>query len=387
MKIKILMGIGLALMLVLSLLPGLVMPGPASAATTGLTIIRYASDNTTVLSQTTVTYQWMRDNMPVLGDGTTHYYHQGPVFIDNADEATEQALRWNPAEDTNVDTKDMGAVKGTNLKDLCDLVGGMSSGEKVKVLSSDGWSKLLAYKNVYEYSSREGPVGICWYKDGKYPDTGYTEGMRMVWFADNSTNPWGIHAFGNWDWHEAAAPEYWYYDQPGGENYPTTTGISGYYVNRIYIYSSEAAPSAPGAAFTSDVQSGATPLTVNFTDQSTNTPTSWAWDFDNNGTVDSTSQNPSHSYTVAGTYTVKLTATNAGGSDSEIKTNYITVTSSAPDWDLNGDHTCNIGDVVVIGLKWGQTGTPGWIPEDVNNDGTVNIGDVVVIGLHWGGSW
>jgi hypothetical protein len=208
MKIKILMGIGLALMLVLSLLPGLVMPGPASAATTGLTIIRYASDNTTVLSQTTVTYQWMRDNMPVLGDGTTHYYHQGPVFIDNADEATEQALRWNPAEDTNVDTKDMGAVKGTNLKDLCDLVGGMSSGEKVKVLSSDGWSKLLAYKNVYEYSSREGPVGICWYKDGKYPDTGYTEGMRMVWFADNSTNPWGIHAFGNWDWHEAAAPEY-----------------------------------------------------------------------------------------------------------------------------------------------------------------------------------
>jgi hypothetical protein len=61
--------------------------------------------------------------------------------------------------------------------------------------------------------------------------------------------------------------------------------------------------------------------------------------------------------------------------------------SATPDWDLNGDHVCNIGDVVVIGLKWGQTGTPGWIPQDVNNDGVINIGDVVVIGLHWGESW
>ena len=61
-----------------------------------------------------------------------------------------------------------------------------------------------------------------------------------------------------------------------------------------------------------------------------------------------------------------------------------TVTSVVPDWDLNGDGVCNIGDVVVIGLKWGETGTPGWIPEDLNGDGEINIGDVVVIGLHWG---
>jgi len=61
--------------------------------------------------------------------------------------------------------------------------------------------------------------------------------------------------------------------------------------------------------------------------------------------------------------------------------------STAPDWNLNGDNVINIGDVVVVGLKWGQTGTPGWIPEDVNNDGVVNIGDVVVIGLHWGETW
>ncbi|HAU31562.1 MAG TPA: hypothetical protein DCW46_04720 [Desulfotomaculum sp.] len=57
-----------------------------------------------------------------MGDGTTHYYHQGPVFIDDADEETEQALRWNQEENTNVREKDMGALKGANLKDLCDLI-------------------------------------------------------------------------------------------------------------------------------------------------------------------------------------------------------------------------------------------------------------------------
>ena len=34
-----------------------------------------------------------------------------------------------------------------------------------------------------------------------------------------------------------------------------------------------------------------------------------------------------------------------------------------------------------------MTGTPGWIPQDLNNDGVINIGDVVVLGLHWGETW
>jgi PKD repeat protein len=66
--------------------------------------------------------------------------------------------------------------------------------------------------------------------------------------------------------------------------------------------------------------------TVVFTDQSTNTPTSWLWDFGNGQT--STVKNPSANYTAAGSYTVKLTATNASGSNSLTKTNYITVSSN-----------------------------------------------------------
>jgi len=84
--------------------------------------------------------------------------------------------------------------------------------------------------------------------------------------------------------------------------------------------------SAPVADFSGSPTSGDAPLTVNFTDLSSNSPTSWSWDFgDGSGT--STAQNPSYTYNSAGTYTVSLTATNAYGSDTETKTNYITVTT------------------------------------------------------------
>ena len=93
-----------------------------------------------------------------------------------------------------------------------------------------------------------------------------------------------------------------------------------------------AAGSPPVAAFSGTPTSGTTPLAVQFTDASTNAPTSWSWNFGDSGT--STAQNPSHSYTSAGTYTVTLTATNAYGSDGETKTNYITVTDpgGGGDW-------------------------------------------------------
>ena len=37
----------------------------------------------------------------------------------------------------------MGAVKGTNVKDLCDLVGGMNAGETLKIAAPDGFSRTL----------------------------------------------------------------------------------------------------------------------------------------------------------------------------------------------------------------------------------------------------
>ena len=96
------------------------------------------------------------------------------------------------------------------------------------------------------------------------------------------------------------------------------------YVSTISVASGNVAPTAN---FSGTPTSGVVPLTVSFTDLSTENPTSWSWNFGDGGT--STAQNPSHQYTATGTYTVTLTATNAYGNDSETKTNYITVTSLA----------------------------------------------------------
>jgi Zn-dependent metalloprotease/plastocyanin len=128
-------------------------------------------------------------------------------------------------------------------------------------------------------------------------------------------------------------------------------------------------PGPPVAGFVGSPTSGGSPLTVNFTDQSTNSPTSWSWNFGDTGT--STAQNPSHTYTTPGTYTVSLTATNASGSDTETKTNYITVLAPQPPVaDFTASSTSiSVGDSVTFTdtstntpTSWSWTfagGTPG----------------------------
>jgi PKD repeat protein len=93
-----------------------------------------------------------------------------------------------------------------------------------------------------------------------------------------------------------------------------------------HLYAS-LADAAPVASFTPDTTSGTAPLTVKFADTSTNYPSQWAWDF-GDGSTDVV-QNPTHTYTAAGTYTVKLTATNGKGSNAVTKTGLITVTAPA----------------------------------------------------------
>ncbi len=77
------------------------------------------------------------------------------------------------------------------------------------------------------------------------------------------------------------------------------------------------------AGFTGSPLSGCAPLVVNFTDQSTGNPTQWQWDLGNS--TNSTLQNPSATYFNPGQYTIRLIVTNASGSDTMIKTQYITV--------------------------------------------------------------
>ena len=80
------------------------------------------------------------------------------------------------------------------------------------------------------------------------------------------------------------------------------------------------------ADFTATTTWGLPPLAVNFTDACKNNATSWSWTFGDGGT--STAQNPSHTYSTQGYYTVSLQASNAYGSNTATKTNYIAVCSN-----------------------------------------------------------
>lgn len=205
-----------------------------SATTTEVHIVRYATDGATVLNETTVNYTWMETSLPVLGDGVTHYYHQGPTF--------NESDLWDQAEYQNVESRDMGAVKGTAVSDLCDLVGGMKVGDTLRVRAEDGFYKNFSYTTIYGKDPRKGSIGLAWYVGedsvtgapqgaGYVPD--YYNGMRLIFFADNSTNPWGWHVFGDNDMKDTLPENEWHLY---GGKWPSTSGLSVKMVSDLEIY-------------------------------------------------------------------------------------------------------------------------------------------------------
>jgi len=122
-----------------------------------------------------------------------------------------------------------------------------------------------------------------------------------------------------------------------------------------------------------------------FTDATTGgTPSyNYEWDFDNDGTVDSTTASPTHIYASAGTCTVSFTVTDASGNtDIESKENHITITAATPG-DVNSDGHVNEEDMMLVYDHFGETGSPGWIAEDVTRDGAINVLDMILIGQNW----
>ena len=80
---------------------------------------------------------------------------------------------------------------------------------------------------------------------------------------------------------------------------------------------------APVANFSANPQQGCVPVIVSFTDNSTGNPTSWNWNFGNGNT--STLRNPVTSYLTPGAYTISLTVTNASGTNTLTKSQYIII--------------------------------------------------------------
>ena len=109
------------------------------------------------------------------------------------------------------------------------------------------------------------------------------------------------------------------------------TNVTGY-GNNIFIDNAQLSASClgtaaqpPVAGIGANVTTGCAPLTVQFSDQSTNAPTTRTWTFPGGTPGTSTVANPTVTYNTAGSYDVQLVVGNSGGQDTEVLTNYITV--------------------------------------------------------------
>ncbi len=134
---------------------------------------------------------------------------------------------------------------------------------------------------------------------------------------------------------------------------------------------------APVADFTASqtVICGYDSVWINFTDLSTNSPTSWNWTFQGGYPSTSTAQNPNIWYMASGTYDVTLIVSNASGSDSLTKIGYITI-YSPPVVNLGTDILTTQPDTIVLDAG------AGFIDYFWNNGSNLQTLNVITYGMY-----
>ncbi|MFC1716235.1 PKD domain-containing protein [Candidatus Poribacteria bacterium] len=270
-----------------------------------------------------------------------------------------------------------------------------------RILEYDMGSHTVA--QAYDAGSRDGPSGVAW--DGSnwwstsaqylqkhnndstlsvaqtytIPGVSVMEGLvwvgSYIWVVSPGSSGMRLHRLA-YDSFDDQFTVHSSYEAPSGTGDVTydgndlwLAGLDGYGTGNGKIYkvsepsfSSASVPCRivivpPVADFTASPTSGAAPLTVNFTDQSQNNPTSWSWDFGDGAT--SSQQNPTHTYISGGEYAVSLTTSNIAGSDTETKTNYITV-FGVPVADFSASPTSGAAPLTVDFTDLSQNNPTSW---------------------------
>lgn len=203
-----------------------------------------------------------------------------------------------------------------------------------------------AMQTYFSYPSSVEHLEKSWYTTANWESLLRTEldNSRPVLYGGYSASSGG-HAFVcdgyqgtnyfhfNWGW-SGSYNGYFYLSNlnPGGANFnqqqDAVIGIEP---------PSTTAPTADFSANATNINAGGF---VNFTDSSTDNPTSWQWTFEGGTPATSTLQNPTNIiYDTPGNYDVTLVATNQYGTDTEVKTDYITVGGMLPNTDFTSDST------------------------------------------------
>jgi PKD repeat protein len=129
------------------------------------------------------------------------------------------------------------------------------------------------------------------------------------------------------------------------------------YLDDIVVSGCQLVPTlAPVAAFVASPTTACGSATVQFTDQSTNGPSSWEWSFPGGTPATSALQNPSISYTTPGVYSVTLIAINSAGRDTLVRQSYITI-NEIPTLSVLGNNPLCAGQSNGVASATGSGGS------------------------------
>jgi PKD repeat protein len=264
-------------------------------------------------------------------------------------------------------------------------VGGTVTGDGSYAFALSSASTDSAY-----YSSREGanpPQLRVQIEETALPAADFTatptSGVAplAVSFGDLSTG-----APTAWQWRfgdgatSAAQHPVHVYSQPGVYDVKLTALNSvGSNTRQLSAYVNVTIPPPPTANFSATPTEGTPPLGVSFTDTTTGNPTAWLWDFGDGAT--STERNPVHVYTAPGLYDVRLTASNAGGSNSRLRSAYVSVISGAtfaPVADARvalGSPSSNYGGDSILRARGGSSAARSYLRFDASSLGAASVVD------------
>ena len=171
-------------------------------------------------------------------------------------------------------------------------------------IHSPGASSIVL--NILEFDIEEGDIGSCNYDHLAFFDGNSTSSpiINSTLYCNTTGNPQTIASTGEYITIRLFADPY--------------LTLDGFKIEYYCIDSS----SAPIPFFSVD-KIFSCDGRIHFTDNSVNNPTSWLWDF-GDGTT-STLQNPTHTYTSNGTYSIRLITANSFGEKSSLKLNHITI--------------------------------------------------------------
>jgi len=218
-----------------------------------------------------------------------------------------------------------GAARGNSLGDYDD------DGDLDMFVTGSG-------KALYENVSANGNNWIMFSLEGTVSNKSAIGAKVKIKATINGTTVWQmreVSAQNNFNGHNslrvhfglgnAAAIDSFLIEWPSGQS-KVLTNVA---INTVHNIEEEIPAGYLKANFKADKISGEEPLTIQFSDLSVSDPDSpvisWEWDFDSNGTVDATDQNPSHIYTLTGDYSVKLVVSNGSSADTLIRTDYVSV--------------------------------------------------------------